>query len=157
MRIQRRSIATLVFSLLAVSSASCISFDPPKSFLVTWRGAADLKAITPDESKLWVRNFPDVDRGGLSFWVEALKRDFVDNRGYVLISDAAIKDGAGTAGHEVLVESTVGGRPMRELLCVFVYGGLFEDNIRVVEFVADKTAFDRELTSVRTSVSAMRP
>jgi hypothetical protein len=147
----------IFIALLLVSTSACITFTPPDRFLVVRRGIDELKAITPEESKLWIRSFDDDDKGGLAFWRDALKTDLKDNRGYVVISEADVKDGANTPGKEMVLESTVNGRPMRELMDVFVYGGWLSDTIRVVEYVAEKPRFDAEIEGVRKSVSTLKP
>lgn len=146
-------------SLVAVLAlASCATImDPPERFLVVDEGGDFVKAITPEESKLWLRDFADDDRGGLAFWRDALLKDLKDNRGYVLVSEAPAKDSAGTPGHELVLESTVNGRTVRELLALFVYEGLFGDTIRVVEYVAEKDTFDKEVAAVRASLTTIRP
>ncbi len=147
--------------IIAVAFASlasgCISFTPPDRFLVVDKGFDELKAITPEESKLWIRDFDDDDQGGLAFWHDALRTDLKDNRGYLVVSEADVKDGGGTPGKEMVVESTVNGRTFRELLSLFVYGGVFSDTIRVVEYVAEKPTFDKEVDGVRKSVGTLKP
>lgn len=148
-------ILSLAVTVLLSSCATIM--DPPERFLVVDDGGSFVKAITPEESKLWLRDFPDDDRGGLAFWRDALKADLQDNRGYVVVSEGAAKDSAGTPGHEFVLESTVNGRTVRELLVVLVYEGWFSDTIRVVEYVADKETFETEVASVRASVNTIRP
>lgn len=148
---------SLLSLLFVLASASCVTMTPPERFLVVDEGGDYLKAITPEESKLWLRDFPDEDKGGLAFWRDALKADLKDNRGYIVISEAEVKDGAGTPGHEMVLESTVNGRTVRELLALFVYAGWFGDTIRVVEYVADKETFEKEVVGVRASLSTIQP
>ena len=149
-------VLSLCSSLLVLASCAAI-MTPPERFLVVDEGGSFVKAITPEESKLWLRDFPDDDQGGLAFWRDALKADLQDNRGYVVISEAAVTDSAGTAGHEFVLESTVNGRTVRELCALFVYAGWWSDTIRVVEYVADKEAFESEVASVRASLTTIRP
>ena len=144
----------LLFALL--SGSACVSLEAPARFLVTDRTGDELKAITPEESKLWVRRFGDDDKGGLDFWKDALKADLKDNRGYVLLGEAEAKDGTGAAGHTMTLETTVNGRPVRELIAVFVRSGLCGDDIWVVEYVAPKDVFDKEVESVRASLATLR-
>lgn len=150
-----RIILPLVLAL--ASATSCVTMTPPDRFLVVDEGGDYLKAITPEESKLWLRDFPDEDKGGLAFWKDALKADLKDNRGYIVISEGEVKDGAGTPGHEMVLESTVNGRTVRELLALFVYAGWFDDTIRVVEYVAEKDTFEEEVAGVRASLSTIKP
>ena len=145
---------TLTLTLLA---SSCVTFTPPERFLVVDESGSELKAITPEESKLWIRDFDDDDRGGLAFWRDALREDLKVNRGYVVVSEGEAKDGAGTVGHELVLESTVNGRTVRELLVLFVYPGMFSDTIRVVEYVAEKPAFEKEVAGVRASLTTLKP
>jgi hypothetical protein len=147
----------ILILLALIASSACITFTPPDRFLVVKRGGDELKAITPEESKLWIRSFDDDDKGGLAFWRDALKADLKDNRGYVVLSEADVKDGANTPGKELVLESTVNGRAVRELMDVFVYGGWFGDTIRVVEYVAEKARFDGEVDGVRKSITTLKP
>ncbi|HEY4221874.1 MAG TPA: hypothetical protein VGO62_11030 [Myxococcota bacterium] len=144
-------------SVLAVflSSSACISLTPPDRFLVVDNGSDSLKAISPEESKLWVRDFNDDDKGGLAFWHDALVDDLKKNRGYLVVAEADVKDGKGTPGKELVLESSVNGRTVRELLDLFVYGGIFSDTIRVAEYVAEKDTFDKEVDGVRKSMTTL--
>ena len=59
-------------------------------------------------------------------------------------------------GTELVLESTVNGRTMRELLVLFVYPGWWSDTIRVVEYVAEKPTFEKEVEGVRKSLATLR-
>jgi hypothetical protein len=148
-------LLAVIFAAAVAGASACTTMTPPERFLVVHEGGSELKAITPEESKLWLRDFDDDDRGGLAFWVDALRKDFKDNRGYVILSEAEVKDAGGTPGHEIVLETTIHGRPVRELLALFVYGGLWGDTIRVVEYVAEKEAFDKEVDAVRKSLATI--
>ncbi len=150
------TLALALALVLALASGACVSLDAPARFLVTDRSGDALKAITPEESKLWVRRFDDEDKGGLDFWKDALKGDLKDNRGYLLLGEAPVKDGTGAAGHSMTLETMVNGRPVRELIAVFVRPGLLGDSIWVLEYVAPKDVFDNEVESVRASLSTLR-
>jgi hypothetical protein len=146
--------AALALAAATALSSACVTMQVPKDFLVVADGD-QLKAITPDEVKLWVRDFEDPDRGELAFWQEALKNDFVENRGYVLIEEAPIKDGVGTAGASFVFETTLQGRPTRELVAVFVYDDLFAGRVRVVELVAERARFDEVVGEVRAAIATL--
>ena len=55
----------------------------------------------------------------------------------------------------MVLETTLSGRPVRELLAVFVVPGWWSNTIRVVEYVADKEAFTTEVEGVRTSLGTL--
>lgn len=153
----RRSFAPSCVVLAALSLAlGCVSIAPPARFLVVDEGCDELKAVTPEDSRLWVRTFDDDDQGGLPFWQDALKEDLTKNRGYVVVSEGDASAGD-AKGHEYVLETTVNGRPVRELLVLFVTGGFFWDTVHVIEYVADKDVFEQELPAVRTSVQSYRP
>lgn len=152
-----RTISALAtVTLLATLLGGCVSLEPPARFLVTDRSGDELKAITPEESKLWVRRFDDEDKGGLDFWKDALKSDLKDNRGYVLLSEGPATDGTGATGHVMTLETTVNGRPVRELIAVFVRPGMFGDSLWVLEYVAPKDVFDKEVASVQSSLATLK-
>jgi hypothetical protein len=149
---------SLFFAMVAaVACASgCLTMQVPERFLVVERGPGLLRAITPEESKIWARDFDDETQASLSFWKDAVKADLVKNRGYTLIDEGAITDGAGRQGMVMTLEATLGGRPVRELLAVFVIEGVFSNTIRVAEYVADKDAFVAEADGVKTALSTLK-
>ena len=51
---------------------------------------------------------------------DALLEDLRKNRGYLIVTEGDAKDANGNAGKEVVLETTVNGRPVRELLTLFV-------------------------------------
>lgn len=157
MNTRTMSLTSLLLAAVAFSG-SCVSFQlqVPQRFLVVEHEGRTLKALTPDESKIWVRDFDDDTFGSLAFWKEALTGDLVKSRGYRLVSEAPVVDGAGRAGASLVLETTLGGRVVRELMAVFVVPGTCANTIRVLEFVADKEAFEAELAGVQASLSTMR-
>ncbi len=146
----------LLAALLTING--CVSFhlQVPQRFLIVEHDGNMLKALTPDESKIWVRDFDDDSFGSLVFWQEALTADLVKSRGYRLVSEAPVVDGAGRPGASFVLETTLGGRVVRELMAVFIVPGTFANTIRVLEFVADKDAFDAEVEGVRNSITTLR-
>ena len=146
----------LLAVIAAALGAGCITMQVPERFLVVEQGSSVLRALTPEESKIWVRDFHDDTKASLAFWKDAVKADLIQNRGYTLVEEGAVKDGDGHDGIAMMLEATLGGRPVRELLGVFVIPGFFSNTVRVAEFVADKEAFDREVAGVRTSLGTLK-
>ncbi len=146
----------LPLSALALLSSGCLSIDLPEDFLRIHRSPSQIKLMAADESKLWVRDFDDDDQGDLQFWSQALREDFVENRGYTLIEEGTVKDPGDREGREWLFETTTHGQPYRYLVTLFVFEGWFSNTIRVSEFVARKAAFDRYLEDVRAAVLTVR-
>jgi hypothetical protein len=148
-----------VLSLLASLPflAGCMSMEVPQEFLVIESGSSELKALSADDAKIWVKQFSDSHQGDLSFWSDALKNDLVDNRGYTLLEEGTATDGTGTEGVEYLFEATLSGRAQRYLLFLFVHPGWMSNTICTVEYVASKEIFDEHLAKVRESVKTLEP
>ena len=136
--------------------SGCLTMTTPDRFLVVERGPGVLRAITPEESKIWARDFDDDTKASLTFWKDALKADLIQNRGYTLINESQLQDGGGRQGLLLTLETTLGGRPVRELLAVFVLEGLFSNTVRVAEYVADKDAFDKEVEGVTQALTTLK-
>ena len=136
--------------------AGCLTLEAPDRFLVVERGTDELKAITPDEAKLWVREFRDPDAGSIDFWSDALKSDFTGNRGYTLLDEGSAAGQDGEKGREFLFEVTAAGVVERYLVVLFVHAGWTANTIRVVEFVAPKELFERYAPGVRGAVKTIR-
>jgi hypothetical protein len=156
-----RSTSIAMTSLLlaaALALGGCVSFQlqVPSRFLVVEHEGNTLKALTPDESKIQVRDFADDTFGSLAFWQEALTGDLVKSRGYRLVSEAPVVDGDGRAGVSFVLETTLSGRVVREFMAVFVVPGTWANTIRVLEFVADKDAFDAEVDGVKAALKTLR-
>jgi len=147
-----RLLITIAVALLA---NSCVSMQVPKDFLVVDKGMGELKAVTPEDAKLWVRTFDDPDGGDLAFWSKTLKNDLTKNRGYLLVGEEPIKDKRGREGVALLVDTTLQGKPTRELLALFVLPGWPDNQIRVVELVADKETFERALPDVKQAIATL--
>ena len=145
-------VVVVVVGLLS----GCLTMQVPERFLVIESGPGVLRALTPEESKIWVRDFDDDTKGTTTFWKDALKADLLKNRGYTLINESQVVDGGGHSGTMLTLEATLGGRPVRELLAVFVIPGLFSNTIRVAEYVADKEAFDGEVEGVKQGLTTLK-
>ncbi len=149
---------------LAVADAStllpgAVAVGPLDGFLVVKRDAAEVKAITPDASKLWVRQFAVPKRGSLEFWSKALKSDLVDHRGYALVEERGVRDAKGNEGVELVFDVTVQGQAQRYLVAVFVPSGPFwqpTGTVRTVEFVAPTATFDKYQAVVRQACTPVR-
>ncbi len=152
--IMLRNISALL--VVVAGLGGCLTMQVPERFLVVDRSAGSLRALTPEESKILVRTFDDDTKASLSFWKDAVKADLIDNRGYTLINESETQDGDGHTGILMTLEATLGGRPVRELLAVFVIPGLFDNEIRVAEYVADKEAFDAEVAGVKTAFTTLQ-
>lgn len=151
-----RSLSAALFVVVVNAGCATLQMDVPEHFLVIEEYGDSLKALTPDESKIWVRDFNDDTRGSLTFWRDAVKGDLLKGRGYTLIEETSVKDGLGNDGVALVVETTLSGRPIKELMAVFIVPGWFSNRIRVTEFVADKAAFDAEIAGVKTALSTLR-
>lgn len=144
--------------LLAVVLGGCRTLNVPLGdrFVVTARERDQFRAVSADEAQVRVQDWKE-QGGDLAFWAKALRRNLVEERGYVVISEQDTRDGRGQPGREFLFETTVRGRTVRYLLVLFVTHQRNDDEsrIRVVEYVADKPLFDAYLPDVRRGIAGM--
>ncbi|MBI4881073.1 MAG: hypothetical protein HY812_15660 [Planctomycetes bacterium] len=146
-----RALHVLLLLALAAAAAACAAPPAPADFLVVDSGRGEVKAIAPDDSLFWVRQFKDGMRGDFAFWAEALEKEFVENRGYTLLEKRPVKWN-GAPGVELLFEVSAAGRARRYLATMAVAPGSFASTIRVAEYVADKERFGEHLGAVRAAL-----
>jgi hypothetical protein len=152
---RRRALLSACTAALLLLAGGCMSIQAPPRFLVIGRGTSELKAITPDEARLWVREFNDWKRGDLGFWAEALRNDFTGNRGYTLIEEQEVQDAKGRNGLELRFEAAAQGQAQGYLVTLFVLPGWMKNTLRVAEFVAPKPLFDGYLPGVRQAITTI--
>lgn len=148
-----RALAT---ALLLLTGCSGISMEVPTPFLRLETPRDELKATTPDDARLWVREFEDRDKGGLAFWAATLQNDLTGNRGYQLVGAEDIRDAAGRDGRALHLEATANGEAWSYLVAVFVREGTFSHTIRVAEFVARGEVFAKHVEAVRGALATLR-
>ena len=125
---------------------------PLDGFLIVANDRAELKALTADASKLWVREFAVSQRTNLDFWTKALRSELVGHRGYHLNEEQRVRAGKGNEGTEMVCDVTVQGQPHRYLIGVYVLAGSFWRRggaVRTVEFVAPVATFEKSAVVVR--------
>ncbi|MEK6233196.1 MAG: hypothetical protein N2C14_00635, partial [Planctomycetales bacterium] len=135
-----------------VPGTGLAAMNPPKNFLAVQRDRDEFKAITSDESKLWIREIDDAANGSLSFWTEALKNHLTNRRGYSLIQETSVKDKQGRAGRELQFEVVAGGEAYRYQVTLFVTDAPFwssTSSVQVTQFLARREQFDVYLADVR--------
>lgn len=152
-----RCAASLAALALFPLLAGCMHMQVPKDFLVIEEGSSEIKAVSPDDAKIWVHEFSDPDEGDLAFWSSVLKTDFVENRGYTLLEERAVKIAAGREGMEYRFEVTTQGTAQGYLVQVSVLEGWLSNTIVAVEFVAPKQVFAKHLDEVRKAIATLDP
>jgi hypothetical protein len=147
------------FLPLLVLPACATTMDLPPDFLRLHGNL--LKATTPDDARLWVREFADPDAGPLEFWSKVLERDCVQNRGYELVGASDVHDGAGHAGRQFEFRTAADGERYGYLVSLFVLPGSFlpwsHQHVLVAEFTAREAVFTQRLASVRTAIATLEP
>ena len=133
-----------------------LSVGPLEGFLVVKKDRDELKAITPDASKLWVRDLKVPRRGSLDFWSKALENNLVDQRGYRPVGKRPVRDRENHKGVEMVFDVVMQGATHRYLVSIYVFDGSFwqpGSRVRVVEFVAPETTFDNHIAGVQQSTT----
>jgi hypothetical protein len=144
-----RKLAMLAVALL--SAACAMQMDVPEGFLrLKAREVGDVRAVTADDARIWVREF-NVDQGAsLEFWLQALRSDLEQSRGYRLEpKDQEVVDTEGHKGRRIEGSIAVGGEVRGYMIAVF---SLSETKLRVAEFSARQELFAKHIDAVRKAV-----
>lgn len=148
----------LLAALVLLQLGSCsLYMKVPEGFLKLQTSGRELKAQSPDEARLWVREFTDADQGKLEFWAKALSRDLSEGRGYQLTDTLEVRDLAKRQGTELRFATKLGGTRRGYMIAIFVIEGWNSNTIRVVEFTAEKSVFDRYIEAVHLAISSLGP
>jgi hypothetical protein len=142
----RRTLATLW--------PGAVDLSIPEGFLVVDRKRKEVKAVTSNDAKLWVRELAVSKNGSIRFWADALVNHLVTNRGYELIDARIVSGKHGREGRELTFDVVAAGVPSRYLVTLFVRRRPFwsrNNAIRVIEFVAPRNEFDEYLTQLHDS------
>lgn len=157
-RQRRRRWLRVLACVLALAAGGCgIGMDLPEPFLQLHTSGRELKATTPDDARLWVREFEDQDQGGLPFWAATLHNELTGSRGYELIEQSELRDGSGCPGRLFELRALVDGERWGYLVAVFVRAGTWSNTICVAEFVAREDTFTTHAPAIRTALTTLRP
>ncbi|MCB9880973.1 MAG: hypothetical protein H6832_18455 [Planctomycetes bacterium] len=141
-------------ALFVFAGCSTLRLDLPREFLVTESSTTELKATTADEAIFWVQAHPLQGDAGLDFWIEALKHDLVDNRGYALLREEPVMtNSAGTRIALQTFESTFEGSLYRYLVAVAMQPG---PSVLVARFTAERETFEKHVDAVRHALTTSR-
>ena len=153
----RRLAPPLLLALIA-GCASPIRATLPDDFLELDGPPRELKAVTADDARLWVREFPDRDGGQLEFWSDSLRNDLIEQRGYEPLGEPEeITDGTGRRGIVQTYAVRHLGADQRYLIAVFVLGSGKDQRVRTAEFVAPTALFDGYVDDIRTALRSLEP
>src|SRR5690606_34286349 len=146
-----------LLAVVVLSALGCrLTMTPPESFLVLQTEGTQIKAMTADDARLWVREITEPQEGDLEFWSAALHQDLLA-RGYRALGEPAdVTDGESRPGRLRTYELNAAGRAQGYLVALFVEQGSGTSTIRVAEFVAAKERFDELLPRVRESLATLR-
>lgn len=143
--------AALLCALLALAASCSVTMDLPQDFL-RLETTGDLKAVSGDDARIWVREFETPDEAPLAFWVEALRHDLVQQRGYDLIAEGDVEDGDGRAGRWFECAANVRGERIGYLIAVWTRA----DTVRVAEFAARAEVFAARRDAIRKAFATVR-
>ncbi|GAB4141285.1 MAG: hypothetical protein Fur0037_08050 [Planctomycetota bacterium] len=157
-----RAFSPFLLAPAALCLAACsITMDLPQDFLRLEQSGSHYKAVTPDDGRLWVRSFAQDVEGTPDFWATALKNDLVQNRGYELVAEKPVKDGAGHQGRLFEFRAFAGGEKRGYLAAVFAIAGSgwpwSGPRIVLAEFTAPDAVFAERVASVRERIGTLVP
>jgi hypothetical protein len=148
--------------LLAFALAACaLPIQVPAEFAQQRGAEYALIAATADEAVLRVRDVDDPTTGSnAKFWIDALRTEFVEQRGYVEVARDTVPDVNGVEGEWVEFTTNVRGERVDYLAAVWARrGGLFDlggPYLQVVEFAARSGAYASRIEAVKASLRTVR-
>ncbi len=142
-----------LLTLLCCPTGCAIQMTLPENFLELDKSSTQLRATSADDTIFWVERFALPKQGQkLQFWVDALKNDFVGNRGYTLVSDKPTRTKGGVDGTMMEFEATTAGRSYRYLVALFMDSG---PSVVVARFTAEKEPFTKHIDSILESIRSL--
>lgn len=92
--------------------------EAPDGFLVVKESRHELQAVSPDDARVWWREFPVDNKTGPEFWAKAIQTHLVDHLGYRLIDQSEVVSFKQQPGHQMLFEADSDQGPVRYLLTI---------------------------------------
>ena len=149
----------LLLSLLLL--AGCATTMELPSDFSQLRHSANFRATTSDDAVLQVQEVLDPTmKSEPKFWIDALRSDFVGQRGYVETGAGEVTDGEGALGQWVEFSGVLRGEKVGYLVAVWVRrGGLFglgKARLRVVEFGGREAVYGARVEAVKKALTTVR-
>lgn len=149
-----RALAWCTLALLA--TAACSSWPLPQDFAEVEGGGDGIRAVTPDQARLRVRDLHVSTEASVDFWAETLFHDCLQ-RGYELIERGALVDGDGESGRWLRFSANVSGEKVGLLVAVWVRPRLLrKPYLQVAEFAARDLVFTARLPAVQAALAKLR-
>lgn len=149
----------LLLSLVLLAGCATTMELPPD--FAQLLGRAEFRATTSDDAVLQVREVLDPTvKSEPKFWIDALRSDFVGQRGYVETGAGEVTDGDGALGQWVEFSGVLRGEKVGYLVAVWVRsGGLFglgSARLRVVEFGGREAVYGARVEAVKKALATVR-
>jgi hypothetical protein len=149
-------------STLVLLAACAAPMQVPEGFS-RLRGGDGFVARAADDGVLRSRKVPDPTEGSnAAFWLQALRTDFVGQRGYVETGTGEVADADGVTGHWIECTANVRGEKVGYLAAVWarpagaVLFGKGQSQVQVVEFAAREPVYSARIEAVKKSLSTVR-
>jgi hypothetical protein len=150
-----RALARCTLALVA-TAAACSSWPLPQDFAEVQDGGEGMRAVTPDDARLRVRDLHVTTEASVEFWAETLCNDCLQ-RGYELIERGALVDGDGESGRWLRFSANVRGEKVGLLVAVWLRPRLLrKPYLQVAEFAARDPVFAARLPAVQTALAQLR-
>lgn len=144
---------------LAILLPGCaLQMDLPPGFLrLTRQESSDLRALSADDARIWVREFRVQEGAGAAYWAEVFTDELRRVRGYELGEPQEIRDGSGRTGVAFVGRTVVQGERCGYFAALFLRDGWFgRQYVRLLEYAAREAVFDAHLDAVQAAVATLR-
>jgi len=125
--------------LVAFAAGCAAPMTLPKEFVELKDPGDGFRAVTSDDARLRVRDLAEPTEGGVDFWIETMRLDLVQQRGYEQVADGEVKNRDGDGGRWFQFAANVQGERVGFFVAVWVVDPWWRKPfLRVVEFAADR-------------------
>jgi hypothetical protein len=140
-----------VFALLGFGSCSMTA---PTGFVpVTPQRGRDFEALSAAGEIFTVSRYDSPEEATIEFWITAIQRELIEERGYELISAQDVSSKGGRRGHELWMRTPEALGDQRYFVTIFVEERWGQNYVHVIEAAGPSDLMERHLTSIREAAA----
>jgi hypothetical protein len=140
-----------VFVLLGFCSCSMTA---PTGFVpvVPQRGR-DFEALSADGEIFTVARYESPEEATMEFWITAIQRELIEDRGYELISAQNVSSKGGWRGHELWMRTPEALGDQRYFVTIFIQERWGQNYVHVIEAAGPSDLMEPHLAALREAAA----
>ncbi|MBW2736247.1 MAG: hypothetical protein JRH20_27995 [Deltaproteobacteria bacterium] len=152
-RQQKHQLVAISTLLLTMGLTGCFSVSTPRGFVELETTAFPYKAVSAQGAVLTVRRFDNGPEAKLHFWKQVLADELVQQRGYTIANESAVRTKEGVLGHRFRFKGRYRGEEHAYQLAVFVTSSW----VYLLEATAPAKDFSRYERAAQLFVASFKP